>query len=92
MARYSFSLRDGLLPSARPDGRSFPRAAALLDGTGAAWWLMSNPSETHRQWTGWRVEVADDHGRTVVVLPFALILSACRRPQGLLNPRTRAWG
>jgi len=78
MAVYFFEITDGATQHYSYSTCSPSAAHALHDGRAAAWLLMCGLSQRVQNWSDWRINVSDEAGRSMVVLPFAFLLSGFR--------------
>ncbi len=75
MQRFFFHFYDGQHVLQDEDGLDLAdEAAARASARKAAQALISDLREDITEWSAWRVEVANESGRTVAVLPFAKAL------------------
>lgn len=75
MQRFFFHFYDGQRAFQDDDGLDLAdEAAARASARKAAQALISDLREEITEWSAWRVEVANERGRTVAVLPFAKVL------------------
>jgi hypothetical protein len=89
---YSFQIRNGAQVFQFNKRMPLPSAAAALrQGRSTAWTFMEDLSGAVRDWSSWRLEITDETGRTLVVLPFTHLLKKSGRRE--LSPAKAAtWG
>ncbi len=71
--RYFFHLRNSAGKSLDGAGMLLPnRESAVREAMEAARSIMRTPADTtvERAWRGWQIEVVDDQGTPILVLPF----------------------
>ncbi|KFG70928.1 hypothetical protein [Microvirga sp. BSC39] len=83
MRRYFFHLRSDagrsldqigfLLPDHATAGREALRAVRQI--------MRGPPPDEYRSWKGWQIEVEDDQGTSVLVLPFSSVLAISPQDQ-----------
>jgi hypothetical protein len=93
MKSYSYRIRNGVKVYRFKERVALPSApAALEEGRLVAWALLYERSAAVRDRSAWRVEIVDETGRTLVVLPFAHLLEKTKRRTAQPESKAATWG